>query len=472
MGFGEELSDEESDLVLSHELAHIRRGDLPLNALLCALLALHWFNPFLWLAFLRARADREAACDAHVLRGESAARCATYGHTLLKMETALAPRGLALGFVGLLPTGHSLRSRIRTIISQPKTNNTMKIVTALSITVLAFAGLAKADKPLQPKDIAPAEFKAHFARVDSPESMRSTEFQGIENGKATIAVSKMNPLTQKFSKQRVTVKLADLDPALRAEIEAYWAKKQKVENEPGTAHAEKATATPLSPLYTMLSAALKKSTATEAYRFEKEVAWDGPMFMDISINGTSAAGIFKQPHLAYYKDDQRKLIREEYWVDGYHCSRVTDMMVHGINDNWETVSLEAAKAPGTVLTIPFDLQDTKSYTLKSDNRSYVIEPIEAEKQAIATKLIGKDLFDYAAERRLEIDWQKSTCEWIVTIDPATDLIQEIKQLIVIGHKNDGPVHTYSRHETTWSFTYDDKLKVEIPEKLSQLLKAK
>ncbi len=240
-GFGEGLSDEESDLVLSHELAHIRRGDLPLNALLCALLASHWFNPFLWLAFLRARADREAACDAHVLRGESAARCATYGHTLLKMETSLSPRGLALGFVGLLPKGHSLRSRIQTIISQPKTNKTMKIAAVLSITVLAFAGLAKADKPLQPKDIAPAEFKAHFARVDSPESMRSTEFQGIENGKATIAVSKMNPLTQKFSKQLVTVKLADLDPALRAEIEAYWAKKRKVEKAPGTAHAEKAT---------------------------------------------------------------------------------------------------------------------------------------------------------------------------------------------------------------------------------------
>lgn len=238
-GFGEGLSDEESDLVLSHELAHIRRGDLPLNALLCALLALHWFNPFLWLAFLRARTDREAACDAHVLRGESAARCATYGHTLLKMETSLAPRGLALGFVGLLPTGHSLRSRIQTIISQPKTNNTMKIVTALSITVLAFAGLAKADKPLQPKDIAPAEFKAHFARVDSPESMRSTEFEGIEGGKATIAVSKMNPLTKKFSKQQVTVKLADLDPALRAEIKAYWAKKQKMEKDPGTAREGK-----------------------------------------------------------------------------------------------------------------------------------------------------------------------------------------------------------------------------------------
>jgi hypothetical protein len=31
---------------------------------------------------------------------------------------------------------------------------------------------------------------------------------------------------------------------------------------------------------------------------------------------------------------------------------------------------------------------------------------------------------------------------------------------------------FSRHHTIWIFTYDDELKVEIPEELSHLLKAK
>jgi beta-lactamase regulating signal transducer with metallopeptidase domain len=42
------LSVRELQFVLRHELTHIKRGDLPLNALLCVLLSLHWFNPVLW----------------------------------------------------------------------------------------------------------------------------------------------------------------------------------------------------------------------------------------------------------------------------------------------------------------------------------------------------------------------------------------------------------------------------------------
>ena len=50
----------ELQFVLRHELTHIKRGDLPLNALLCVLLSLHWFNPLLWFAFFKARLDRES----------------------------------------------------------------------------------------------------------------------------------------------------------------------------------------------------------------------------------------------------------------------------------------------------------------------------------------------------------------------------------------------------------------------------
>ena len=143
-GFPQNLSAEEADMVLRHELTHIRRGDLPLHALLCALLALHWFNPLLWLAFFRVCADREAACDAQVLAGEPAARRAAYGHTLLKLESECPPGGLCLGFVGILQRGSTLHERIHAIIAQPKLNQTMKITLALGIAALTLAGIVKA----------------------------------------------------------------------------------------------------------------------------------------------------------------------------------------------------------------------------------------------------------------------------------------------------------------------------------------
>jgi beta-lactamase regulating signal transducer with metallopeptidase domain len=65
--FDREFTPAEARLVLKHELMHLKRGDLPLNAIMCVLMALHWFNPLLWIAFFKIRADREAACDAQVL---------------------------------------------------------------------------------------------------------------------------------------------------------------------------------------------------------------------------------------------------------------------------------------------------------------------------------------------------------------------------------------------------------------------
>jgi beta-lactamase regulating signal transducer with metallopeptidase domain len=142
--FEQTLSALESRFVLRHELTHIKRGDLPLNALLCLLLALHWFNPLLWLAFFKARLDREAACDAQVLDREQQPERVAYGHTLLKVENAFSHHGLSLGFVGIFQRGIALRSRIVSIAKQPTHHITMKATLSLCIVLLTFLGITKA----------------------------------------------------------------------------------------------------------------------------------------------------------------------------------------------------------------------------------------------------------------------------------------------------------------------------------------
>lgn len=167
--FPQELSGEEADMVLCHELMHIRRGDLTVNALVCALLALHWWNPLLWLAFLRVRADREAACDAQVLEGAPATRRAVYGQTLLKLETEFPPSGLCLGFVGILQRGGALRERIHSIISQPELSKFMKSAIMLSIAILTVAGVATAsDENPEPTTVASKPVKADAKSMFDP----------------------------------------------------------------------------------------------------------------------------------------------------------------------------------------------------------------------------------------------------------------------------------------------------------------
>jgi bla regulator protein blaR1 len=142
--FTESLTPHEARLVLKHELTHIKRSDLPLNALLCFLLALHWFNPLLWFAFFKARLDREAACDAQLLETESQAQRIAYGHTLLKVETAFSHHGLSLGFVGIFQRGAALRSRIQSIAAPARTRPFASLLATLCILGMTFFGITRA----------------------------------------------------------------------------------------------------------------------------------------------------------------------------------------------------------------------------------------------------------------------------------------------------------------------------------------
>ena len=134
----------ETSLVLRHELLHLRRGDLWLHALLWTLLAIHWFNPVLWLAFFRVRMDREAACDADVLRDATPEHRVAYGHALLKLESESPGSGLCLGFVGIVQRGTSLRSRLELIAFPTQTPLPMKTLLLAVSTALTFLGVTKA----------------------------------------------------------------------------------------------------------------------------------------------------------------------------------------------------------------------------------------------------------------------------------------------------------------------------------------
>jgi beta-lactamase regulating signal transducer with metallopeptidase domain len=60
-------SDDRIRIVLTHELAHIRRGDWVVQIVAELLRAAYWFNPLLWIACRRLRLESEHACDDEVM---------------------------------------------------------------------------------------------------------------------------------------------------------------------------------------------------------------------------------------------------------------------------------------------------------------------------------------------------------------------------------------------------------------------
>jgi beta-lactamase regulating signal transducer with metallopeptidase domain len=63
----DEWSDERARVVMSHELAHIGRGDWLVQLSAEVLRAVYWFNPLMWLACRRLRLESEHACDDEVM---------------------------------------------------------------------------------------------------------------------------------------------------------------------------------------------------------------------------------------------------------------------------------------------------------------------------------------------------------------------------------------------------------------------
>lgn len=90
--------------VVAHEQAHIRRKDHWWKPLGFLVLAVHWFNPLVWISYILLCRDIELACDEKVIREMGSAERADYSQALLscsvrQKRTVACP--LAFGEVGV-----------------------------------------------------------------------------------------------------------------------------------------------------------------------------------------------------------------------------------------------------------------------------------------------------------------------------------------------------------------------------------
>lgn len=141
------LSEDEQRYVLAHERYHLKRWDHVVRPLSFLVLAVHWFNPFVWAAYYLMGSDMEMGCDEKVLSTEDNIRKA-YSTTLLSFAANRrfpSPSPLAFGEGGV-------KRRIKNALNWKKPRTWVTII-AIIVCIVAIVVCA-ADPAGHPYDWA------------------------------------------------------------------------------------------------------------------------------------------------------------------------------------------------------------------------------------------------------------------------------------------------------------------------------
>ncbi len=137
------FDDDELRFIFLHEFAHLKRGDLVLQWLVALLQIIHWFNPMLWYAFRRMRADREPATDALVLSCAGEVHKESYGQVLVKLLQHYHQRHSLPTLVGILEDKDQFKRRFSLIAHFTRGAYGWSMMGVLLIGVLSIACLTK-----------------------------------------------------------------------------------------------------------------------------------------------------------------------------------------------------------------------------------------------------------------------------------------------------------------------------------------
>ena len=166
------LSEAERSHVLAHEYTHFRQGDHLWAVLRGVCLAIHWYNPLVWLAAVLSRRDCELSCDEGAVRLLGEEHRADYGRTLVGLVTRkTAPADLLRCATTMTGGKSALKERIALLVRRPRTTAAMACAVAAACVVsvvCTFTGAAEAQEtiPVEP----PQEEQEGEPAEDPPES--------------------------------------------------------------------------------------------------------------------------------------------------------------------------------------------------------------------------------------------------------------------------------------------------------------
>ena len=180
--------------VIAHEHAHLARRDHWWKVLGYLVLALHWFNPLVWVAYILFCRDIELACDEKVVKGLDGAARADYSQALL----SCAAPGRAVAACPLAFGEGNIKMRVKSALHYKKPAFWVAAAAVLAVVIVAVCFLTNPRsergslvwaQKLNAADVAsielyvPAEGEARqYKKLDTEEMAQAVELINSSRG--------------------------------------------------------------------------------------------------------------------------------------------------------------------------------------------------------------------------------------------------------------------------------------------------
>ena len=176
------INEDTLELVIAHEEAHLKRHDHWWKPFGFVLLAIYWFNPLCWVAYILLCRDIEAACDEKVIKDKDREYMAAYSQALLDCSVnrrIIAACPLAFGETGV-------KERVKGVLNYKKPAFWVIIVAIVACIVVAVCFMTNPAKRITLPD-DPVVFSIH----DNPDGY--IEYHWEEKGLVYVPYMPLDP---------------------------------------------------------------------------------------------------------------------------------------------------------------------------------------------------------------------------------------------------------------------------------------
>ncbi|MBN2880251.1 MAG: M56 family metallopeptidase [Clostridia bacterium] len=213
------ISEDKLNMILLHELCHIKRKDIFFNILWMFAKIVHWFNPLVWIGYNGYVEDIELSCDEMVNRYLDAEQSFIYSQSLIDVIRFSRNTGWLPAALSFCEDKSKLRKRVENMLKPQKKLKSAGGISLFLALIMIFTCFTTACQPTPQEDIVQnkndGELEAAIMETAAPDETQDTDNKSVwikdelSNDAGTIKID-IDARVEPISEEKITI--ARLEP--------------------------------------------------------------------------------------------------------------------------------------------------------------------------------------------------------------------------------------------------------------------